>query len=334
MDSAAPLTHPAAWCGSELLTSPDWQITLEADALDEWIHAARQSPINQLQQLALPTLAPTLQHIQHHLEHGCGAAMIRGLSPEHLDALDASESRQLFFGLTAHIGTPVSQSADGETVFSVRDAGYAKDDPRARGPNTARKLSFHTDRCDVIAFLCLQQAKSGGENQLVSSMAIYNQILAERPDLLDVLREPFLYKRHSVDTANAQPYCKQPIFSFQEAYFACAFLRVLIERAYADEQTPTMTDAQHEALNYLEQVADRPDMHVQFKQEPGDILLLNNWVTLHRRTAFEDHDDAAMKRHILRIWLSVPNSRPLHPLFVDNYGAIEAGVIRGGMTAS
>jgi hypothetical protein len=72
-------------------------------------------------------------------------------------------------------------------------------------------------------------------------------------------------------------------------------------------------------------------MHVEFRQEAGDILLLNNWITYHRREAFVDHEDISLRRHLLRIWLSVPNSRPLDPRFADNYGAVEAGAIRGGM---
>ena len=72
-------------------------------------------------------------------------------------------------------------------------------------------------------------------------------------------------------------------------------------------------------------------MHVGVRQAPGEILLLNNWVTFHRRAAFEDYSEAERRRHILRIWLSVPNSRPLDPHFKDNYGATEAGAIRGGM---
>ena len=75
-------------------------------------------------------------------------------------------------------------------------------------------------------------------------------------------------------------------------------------------------------------------MHVSFTQSPGDVLLLNNWVTLHRRTAFVDDPDPMQQRHILRAWLSMPNSRPIHPLFLDNYGATEAGAIRGGMIAA
>ncbi|MBP85519.1 MAG: hypothetical protein CMJ64_02195 [Planctomycetaceae bacterium] len=49
------------------------------------------------------------------------------------------------------------------------------------------------------------------------------------------------------------------------------------------------------------------------------------------RSEFVDHDDPALKRLLLHIWLSVPNSRPLDPRFAGSYGATEAGAIRGGM---
>ena len=68
-------------------------------------------------------------------------------------------------------------------------------------------------------------------------------------------------------------------------------------------------------------------MCMQIHQQPGDILFLNNWMTFHRRAEFEDYDEPEKKRHLLRIWLSVPNSRPIHPLFQDNYGATEAGAV-------
>ncbi|MGI9518524.1 MAG: TauD/TfdA family dioxygenase, partial [Pirellulaceae bacterium] len=97
---------------------------------------------------------------------------------------------------------------------------------------------------------------------------------------------------------------------------------------------PDMTEIQREALDFLEVVAAEPEMHVTFRQQPGDILFLNNWVTLHRRTAFEDYEDLELRRHILRVWLSMPNSRPLDPMFAGNYGATEAGAIRGGMRAT
>ena len=97
---------------------------------------------------------------------------------------------------------------------------------------------------------------------------------------------------------------------------------------------PAMTGEQREALDYLEEVAADPSMHVTFRQQPGDIVFMNNWITFHRRNAFEDYEDLESRRHILRVWLSMPNSRPIDPMFAGNYGATEAGAIRGGMPAS
>jgi hypothetical protein len=94
-----------------------------------------------------------------------------------------------------------------------------------------------------------------------------------------------------------------------------------------------MSARQREALDFLDEVANDRALYLRIRQQPGDILLLNNWVTFHRRTEFEDSPDPARKRHILRVWLSVPNSRPIDPLFKDNYGATAAGAIRGGMRA-
>lgn len=331
----AVTAHPAAWRGRELLQRADWVTELTAGDIDE-IKAALQAGGSaggddaRITAAGFPLagLREKLLAIRHQLEHGAGAVMVRGLP---IDAFPAGDCRRLFLGISSHIGTPVSQSAAGELLFSVRDSGYADDDPRARGPNTRKKLTYHTDRCDVIGFCCVQQAKSGGESFVVSSMTLYDEIRRHRPDLLAVLEEPFYYARHNVDLANERPWCRQPVFSFQDGHFAANLLRVLIDRAYAMPELPDMSPVQREALDHVQKLADDPSLHVSFMQQPGDILFLNNWVTLHRRAEFEDHPEPDRKRHLLRVWLSVPNSRPLHPLFRENYGATEAGALRGGM---
>ena len=327
------ITGPAAWIGDELLAREDWNYRfseIDLQELDAALQATTQLPVEEISadHFTLPTLGHHLRQIQHHLEEGSGAVLIKGFP--HLQ-YDAEQTTRIFWGLMTHLGTAVSQRATGERYFHVRDEGFKVGQAQARGPNTRKKLSFHTDRCDVIGFMCLQQARSGGENQLVSSVSVYNQILQERPDLLGLLTGPYYYKRHNVDTGNDTPYCLQPIFSFREEKFASAYLRVLIDRAYQDPQVPAASEQQIEALNFIDEVAARPEMHVEFRQEAGDILLLNNWITYHRREAFVDHEDISLRRHLLRIWLSVPNSRPLDPRFADNYGAVEAGAIRGGM---
>lgn len=327
------LDIPAAWRGAELLRRDDWLHsfdTTEISELDAALDAVQGLALEEISaaNFSLPTLSAQLQAIQHSLEHGSGAAMLRGLP---IERYTEKQATRIFWGLATHVGTPVSQSPAGERVFHVRDEGYSETDPKARGPSSRKRLSFHTDRCDVISFLCVRKAESGGENYLVSSVAIYNEMLRQRPDLVEVLMQPYRYQRHNVDTGNELPYYEQPIFSIYEGRFAANLLRVLIERAYAAPDSPAMSDMQREALGYLEQLADDPSMHVSFRQQPGDLVLLNNWVTLHRRSEFLDYEEPQRKRLLLRIWLSVPNSRALDPRFAGSYGATAAGALRGGM---
>ncbi len=262
------------------------------------------------------------------LETGSGAVLLRGLP---FQRWGESLSTRAFWALAALIGVPVSQSAQGERLFHVRDHGHAADDPRFRGPASRQRLSFHTDRCDVIAFACLQQARDGGDNFIVSSMALYEELRTRQPEVLRLLCQPFPYLRHTVDTGNTRPFCLLPVFSEQDGHFAAHFLRVLIDRADRATDAPTLTPSQRDALDALEALAEDPALHVRLRLEPGDVLLLNNWTTLHRRSAFTDAVAPAERRHLLRIWLSMPDSRPIAACFEDHFGATAAGALRGGM---
>ncbi len=329
------LQHPAVWQGAELFDRRDWAWTLSEEERDELKELAREfpaesGPVEDLPRssLASPRLAAKLTEIRTALEHGTGAALLRGFP---LESLSAREQELGFWRLMQGVGTPVPQTANGRRLFRVQDEGLAPDHPQSRGPSSRNRLSFHTDRCDVIAFLCVRQAQQGGTNQLVSSMALYNRIAQERPDLLEALCTPYFYQRHNVDPGNENPYYQQPVFSFCEGFFAANLLRVLIERAYRQPEIGPMPARQREALDYLEQLADEPTMQATFRQEPGDVVLLNNFVTLHRRDEFVDADQPDQKRLLLRIWLAVPNSRPLDESFRGSYGETAAGAIRGGM---
>ena len=185
------------------------------------------------------------------------------------------------------LGTPVSQSTKGELILSIRNESFGKNDPRTRGPNTNNKLGFHTDRCDVIAFLCLMPAMSG-ENQVIDSRKIAEIIKSERPDLYEVLQQRFPYKRHVIDQGNLKPFVMQPVFSTCQGYFACSYLRVLIDRADHDDRCPSLSHSQRLAIDFLDEVCERPEIQEKFTMKRGEILLLNNWIKLHRRTAFED----------------------------------------------
>lgn len=335
----------AAWTAAELASRPEWRHRLDATeraelrSLTDLLEGDEASPTiyghtleeTTVRELPLPHLSHRLGVIREQLESGTGAVRMSGFPSE---GLTETCARLLFWTLAVHLGTPVSQSAAGERILSIRDAGFSNEDPRSRGPNTSKRLSFHTDRADVVGFLCLRQARHGGENEVASSMAVYKEILSARPDLLAVLTEPFYYLRHTVDTGNDRPWCRQPVFSFRDGFFACCLLRVLIERAYDHPELPDLTPQQVEALDLVESVAATDTLRLRFRQEPGDLIWLNNWLVLHKRQAFTDWSSPARRRHILRAWLSMPNSRPVDPLFADNYGAVEPGAIRGGMQST
>ena len=65
--------------------------------------------------------------------------------------------------------------------------------------------------------------------------------------------------------------------------------------------------------------------------EPGDMQILNNHVTLHSRTDFEDHEDPARKRLLFRLWLAPANSCRLPESWKPAYRAVEPGTVRGGI---
>lgn len=70
-----------------------------------------------------------------------------------------------------------------------------------------------------------------------------------------------------------------------------------------------LTDAEHEAIQILMDVAEEECFEIRFA--PGDIQLLNNHIVYHGRTAFKDDVNTGQDRMLMRLWLSVPNSRAL-----------------------
>ena len=277
---------------------------------------------------ATPALERLAAAVSAELEDGSGVVRLRRLPIENCDQATAE---RIFWTLTRRLGTPVSQSAEGQRLFHVRDAGYRPGDPRFRGPMSRKRLSFHTDRCDVIAFLCIHPAMQGGDTFVVSSIALRDELARCDPAALETLSRPFPYLRHTVDRGNPKPYCELPVFSEYQGYFAAHLLRVLIDRADRSDNAPSLTDEQRQALDKLEALAEDPELHASFRLDPGDMLLVNNWTTFHRRSEFVDSEDSERKRHLLRIWISASGSRPIDPRFADHFGATAAGALRGGM---
>src|SRR6202048_2245058 len=138
----------------------------------------------------LPTLGPVLERLRAEVLDGRGFALLRGMPVEDPPI---AESAMAYWGIGTYFGSARSQNAQGHLLGHVCDLGkgLSATNPNLRSYATAERQNFHIDRCDVVAFLCLRRAKSGGLSTIVSSMAVHNVLAERRPDLLDRLYQAF-----------------------------------------------------------------------------------------------------------------------------------------------
>jgi len=64
-------------------------------------------------------------------------------------------------------------------------------------------------------------------------------------------------------------------------------------------------------LDVYDEIANSEEIHLDMDLEPGDIQLISNHTILHARTAFEDFPELENRRHLLRLWISLPEARPI-----------------------
>jgi len=176
----------------------------------------------------------------------------------------------------------------------------------------------------------LHVAMKGGLSKVASSVCAHNEIARRRPDLLDVLYQPFYWSWNQQEPPGEPPYYPQPIFSVHEGKLSCRYIRGQIVNAQRFEEVPRFAPEQIEAMDLLDQITNDETFHITYEFKPGDLQLLNNHTCFHARTAFEDHPEHDRRRHLLRMWLSVPNSRPLSPAMGTIYQDQRPGVVRGG----
>lgn len=334
MQARQPIDVEAAWKGPEVRSSGRWIryfTPLEIDEIDAAFRHARRQGLDfrgvTRDTFPLPTFSDEVAHLREDLENGVGLRLLRGFPVE---GYSKDDLRLIYWGIGSHVGTAVSQSLRGDVLGDVMDLGLPTNSPKGRGYTSNDELSYHTDSCDVTGLFCLRVAKSGGLSRIASSVTVRNEILRRRPDLLEVLYAPFWWSRQGQELPGQAPIYPQPIFAEHEGRFVCRYIRNHIRQAQRFEEAPRLTPEQNAAMDLLDSLAADPAIHFEMMFKPGDIQFLNNHVMLHTRTAFEDWPEADRKRHLLRMWLSVPNSRALPDTFAAFYRDTRAGAVRGG----
>ena len=324
----------ADWRGPDILNRSDWIYELATAEADEIRAALKHVQSNAItfdtmtrENFPLPRLSAVLENALTHLEDGPGLYHLRGVPVE---GLSKTELRLIYWGLGRHLGTAVSQSHLGDLLGDVRDFGSDINAPDGRGYRSRQQLSYHTDTCDVVGLMVLRTAKEGGLSIVASSLAVHNEMARTRPDLLGELYKPIPWSWNGQEREGESPWYLQPLFSVQKGKIACRYIKKQIANSQRFDDAPRLSEKQVEAMEYFDSLASSDAFRFTMMFQPGDVQLLNNHVMLHSRTEFHDYPDEDRKRHLLRMWLSVPNSRELSDALHVIYRARQAGALRGG----
>lgn len=300
----------AAWTGAAIDYRTDGLHTFSADEVEE-IDAALDHLLGQgdldfpqitAETFPLPTLGGYLRGLRDELRFGRGFVLLRGVPRERYSSDDMA---RIYFGLGAYIGSPLPQSWQGELLGHVIDVSDIE--PGARGYHAGGAQRFHTDSCDVVSLMCLRGAKSGGASRICSAIAVHRRLERERPDLLQVLYDGYVFRRREVDAEYGSGVLVRRVSIFaRTGDEVSVFLSGDYPNRAVAAGDAVMTAEQREALDEVQRIAASPDIYLDMNIGEGDIQFLNNRLLLHGRTGYEDHHEMARRRHLLRLWLKVP----------------------------
>lgn len=331
------IVSPDAWIGPVIQQDASWVLHLDADDITEIDAALALARRNRTRIPFVPSAFPLhnlrskLDGVLDEIQNGHGFKLIRGIPRERYSDDDCEI---IYWGITRYLGTPVSQNARGHLLGHVRDEGRTTSDPNARAYQTNQRMDFHTDMLpiDVLGLFCLRTAKSGGASKLTSALTIHNVLRNEHPDLLDALYGMFHLDWRGEEPAGENPWFSIPMFSECQGRVTsriCSLVYYESAARFGEQYRPT--PVQREALLAVQEIANRPELMLTMDFQEGDIQLINNHTMMHAREAYEDHTEPGRQRHLLRMWIAVPDDkrRPL----ADSLSARYRWVQRGGIPA-
>lgn len=317
-----PILDRRGWRGEDLQDSADWVVALSAGQLEALNQLASQLPSSSDQWLHADYQSETPSEIQvlvnqakEELAFGRGFTLIRGAQSS-----DVEQLRRVFWLLGLGVGDPVMQNAKGEVLSIVADRFAGAERGRdTRGYESNDELRFHCDGGDCIAMCCIRQAPQGGMNGLVSLFSIYNEMLVNHPEHLDVLKRGYaLYSRREKGDAESTKNLGKvqqnriPVFAWHEGRMS-TWLNIQLAEIAAEVSGEGFSAAERAALTCVEAVANQSDMQLTFVQQPGDILFINNLAVMHRRDKFFDSANPNEKRSLYRMWINLRNGQPVVP---------------------
>ncbi len=317
MDDAASamlsevVTGPAAWPDTPI-GEDDWLLPVTDAAVEEIERTADHLARHPVPTLLLdpadfdmPHCRAMMARVREILTEGVRFCVLDRLP---IDRIGVEGATRVNWLLNVMVSRPVAQKLDGSVTFDVEDIGKpALPGSGVRPAQTAMAQLPHNDNAysplppDYVSLLCVNPAKEGGVSRVSSFFTVHNRLLADAPEALARLYRPFPHDRQKEFWPGEDPILNVPVFAYGERLTA-RFSPSQIRAGYALLARDMEPDAA-EALEAISDLVRSPSLAIDFTMERGQVQFVNNRQTGHARTAFVDHDDPALKRRMIRLWL-------------------------------
>ncbi|MFF3573296.1 TauD/TfdA family dioxygenase [Nocardia jiangxiensis] len=267
------------------------------------------TPIHQVtaQDCRDEVLGEFLDPIAHELRWGKGLVFVTGIPVG--GSVPEEDTELMYWIIGSYFGDAVSQSRNGMVMGHVR-AGQDAAEGRAYG--STGELSLHSDRIDILSLMCMHGAKVGGDSFFASSLALYDTIKNEHPEYVPILERGFPQWRHGEQAEGDEAITPYPVPGFAEheglvSALMSGNMNLHYIRTHADYE---VSEDEEAALKYMYKLRRRPEFHLRAPLQVGEAVFINNYEVLHAREDFEDDEDPAKRRHLLRLWLQGRPPRP------------------------
>ena len=314
-----PVSGPNVWRGDALADTDRWVARFTEEDFADFERALLRISVKHFDEITeiqavdfpLPHFQRRIDDIVDRLEHGLGFVLLRGLPV--YDRFSEDEAAIIYWGIGCHMGDLVPQNRKGDLIGDIKDLG--RRGPYDRAYATNEDLGFHTDSTDFVGLMCLRPALHGGESFVASSGLLYNFVVDEHPEYLQILNKSFPTDWRNEEPPGSPGWYLEPLYSYFGGMLSATVRTGRAVSAMRFAEVPRLTADEVSCFTYFDSLAKRPGVALGMQLQTGDMQFVNNFVTVHNRTAFvDDAENPALQRHLLRLWISRPeDGRPLCP---------------------
>jgi TfdA family taurine catabolism dioxygenase TauD len=213
-----------------------------------------------------------------------------------------------FWNLFTCLGEPLPQYASGELLYRVEASGQARTSTTPLMSHYSKSNmggAFHTDGTFLLrrpffaGLICLEQSRYGGESVLIDVRNLYQELGANRPNVLRQLEREYHFDCcGQIAGVETRP---KPILSRVGSSLQVQYLRFYITEGHRKKAIPLSVEA-IQSMDFFESLMEQARFQFIYKLSPGEMLIINNHMMLHGRKSFDDGDNCDSKRLLIRVY--------------------------------